>query len=120
MIHNRTVRLNDPKHFKKYSPILVHSIITYSIVLLMPILICSFYYIHSFNTLKARNQSNRQLVLENVKEQIDSAFRDYINLETHLQLNEYVSSLVSPNGRIDSNPILDRHYLNQHHPKHKH
>lgn len=111
MIHNRTVRLNDPKHFKKYSPILVHSIITYSIVLLMPILICSFYYIHSFNTLKTRNQSNRQLVLENVKEQIDSAFRDYINLETHLQLNEYVSSLVSPNGRIDSNPILDRHYL---------
>ena len=108
MIHHHLTHSN---HSKKYSPILVHSIITYSIVLLMPILICSFYYIHSFNTLKARNQSNRQLVLENAKEQIDSAFRDCINLGTHLQLNEYVSSLVSKNGRIDSNPILDRHYL---------
>ncbi len=111
MIHHRLTHSNISKHSKKYSPILVHSIITYSIVLLMPILICSFYYIHSFNTLKARNQSNRQLVLENAKEQIDSAFRDCINLGTHLQLNEYVSSLVSKNGRIDSNPILDRHYL---------
>ena len=111
MIHNHTTRLSDSKHSKKYSPILIHSIITYSIVLLMPILICSFYYIHSFNTLKARSKSNRQLVLENAKEQIDSAFRDCINLETHLQLNEYVTSLTGKNGRIDSSPILDRHNL---------
>ena len=108
MIHHHLTHSN---HSKKYSPILVHSIITYSIVLLMPILICSFYYIHSFNTLKARNQSNRQLILENAKEQIDSAFRDCINLETHLQLNEYVTSLTGKNGRIDSSPILDRHNL---------
>lgn len=107
MIHH----LAHSKHAKKYSPILVHSIITYSIVLLMPILICSFYYIHSFNTLKTRSQSNRQLVLENAREQIDSAFRDCINLQTHLQLNEYVTSLTGKNGRIDSSPILDRHNL---------
>lgn len=102
---------NHIRHIKRYSPIFLHSIITYSIVLLMPILICSVYYIHSFNTLKERSQSNRQLVLENAREQIDSAVRDSINLATHLQLNEYVSSLTSKNGRLDSNPILDRHNL---------
>lgn len=85
--------------------------LSYTSVLLMPILICSFYYFHSYNLLEQRTLSNQHLILENSKEQMDSAFYDAINLSNHLQLNNYINMLSQGKCAIDSTPNLDRHYL---------
>ena len=74
------------KSKSKPSGLMWQWILSYTSVLLMPILICSFYYFHSYNLVEQRTLSNQHLILENSKEQIDSAFYDAINLSNHLQL----------------------------------
>lgn len=81
------------KSKSKPSGLMWQWILSYTSVLLMPILICSFYYFHSYNLVEQRTLSNQHLILENSKEQIDSAFYDAINLSNHLQLNSYINML---------------------------
>ena len=61
------------KSKSKPSGLMWQWILSYTSVLLMPILICSFYYFHSYNLVEQRTLSNQHLILENSKEQIDSA-----------------------------------------------
>lgn len=99
------------KSKSKPSGLMWQWILSYTSVLLMPILICSFYYFHSYNLVEQRTLSNQHLILENSKEQIDSAFYDAINLSSHLQLNSYINMLAHGKCAVDSTPALDRHYL---------
>lgn len=99
------------KSKSKPSGLMWQWILSYTSVLLMPILICSFYYFHSYNMVEQRTLSNQHLILENSKEQIDSAFYDAINLSNHLQLNSYINMLAHGKCAVDSTPALDRHYL---------
>ena len=99
------------KSKSKPSGLMWQWILSYTSVLLMPILICSFYYFHSYNLVEQRTLSNQHLILENSKEQIDSAFYDAINLSNHLQLNSYINMLAHGKCAVDSTPALDRHYL---------
>lgn len=96
---------------KKRTGLFWRTLVSYTIVLVLPILICSFYYFHSYNALKERNRTNQHLILENFAEQINSAFRDAINLGSHLQLNKYVTALSNNKSTINSTPPMDRYYL---------
>jgi AraC-like DNA-binding protein len=96
---------------QKKSPLFWKTLVSYSIVLLVPILICSIYYFHSYNVVKERNQINQHLILTNYAKQLDSAFWDTITLGSHLQLNKYVIALAQHKSTIDSVPAMDRYYL---------
>lgn len=50
---------------KKRTGLFWRTLVSYTIVLVLPILICSFYYFHSYNALKERNRTNQHLILEN-------------------------------------------------------
>ena len=102
---------NEPAAKTKRTGLMWQWFLSYTSILLMPILICSFYYFHSYNLLEQRTLSNQHLILENSKEQMDSAFYDAINLSNHLQLNNYINMLSQGKCAIDSTPNLDRHYL---------
>ena len=69
------------------------------------------YFILESRVNKLDTLSNQHLILENSKEQIDSAFYDAINLSNHLQLNSYINMLAHGKCAVDSTPALDRHYL---------
>lgn len=88
-----------------------HSLFSYVCVLLLPILVCSVYYYHSYRVLQDHIRENQHLVLENVGGQIDSVFKDVYNLGSHLQLNRYVIALSNRKTTLNSSPFLDRHYL---------
>ena len=96
---------------KKRTGLFWRTLVSYAIVLLLPILICSFYYFHSYHALKERNRTNQHLILENFAEQINSAFRDAVNLGSHLQLNKYVAALSNNKSTMNSTPPMDRYYL---------
>ena len=98
-------------NINKKSCIIWKWILSYTGVLLLPILICSFYYFHSYNILEKRILSNQHLILENYRKQIDSVFYDVLNLSNYLQLNHYISSIAQGKSSFGSAPALDRHYL---------
>ncbi len=95
---------NDSSIFKQY-------IISYICVLLLPIIVCSFYYYHSYHALNEHARKTQYLALENSGEHVNSAFADAINLGSHLKLNRYVSALSAGKPTIDSSLIMDRYYL---------
>ena len=86
-------------------------LLSYGSVLLLPLLICSIYYYHSYGALRQRILSNQRLVLENSAQEINAAFRDAINLGSHLQINKYTAALSSGKSTPGSNPYMDRYYL---------
>ena len=96
---------------KKKTGLFWRTLISYASVLLLPIIICSFYYFHSYNALKERTIASQHLMLENSGEQINSVFRDAITLGSHIQLNKYVVALANSKSTPGSTPVMDRYYL---------
>lgn len=96
---------------KMHSSIFRKWVISYASILLMPILLCSFYYFHSYNILKERTLTNQHLVLQNFGEQVDSAIYDVVNLGNHLKINKYVNAISTHTHTVNSTLTLDRHYL---------
>lgn len=96
---------------KKKTGLFWRTLISYISVLLLPIIICSFYYFHSYNALKERTVASQHLMLENSGEQINSVYRDAITLGSHLQLNKYVIALANSKSTLGSSPVMDRYYL---------
>ena len=86
-------------------------IISYTIVLFLPILICSLYYAHSFNSLKAEETYNHQLMLENISTHTDTLFHESSQMFSYLSLNNYVTALSYDKNTFDSTKVLDRMHL---------
>ena len=84
------------------------TLISYTSVLLLPIIICSFYYFHSYNALKERTIDSQHLMLENSGEQINSVFRDAITLGSHIQLKKYVVALANSKSTPGSTPVMEK------------
>lgn len=98
-------------HKTNSSRLFLHYVISYASVLLLPIMICSFYYYHSYNALKERAITTQYLALESIGEQFNSIFTDAVNLGTHLQLNAYIDSLSKGKNTVNSSSVMDRYYL---------
>ncbi len=97
--------------YEKSGVLFRQALFSYATILLLPILICSFYYIHSYNALKERTRANQHLILENAGRQVDAVLRDAVNLGSHLQLNQYVNALSSQTATLNASPAMDRYYL---------
>ncbi|MDO5518192.1 MAG: hypothetical protein Q4F66_11595, partial [Clostridium sp.] len=108
-MHLKLLPIKNPRG--KISSLFFKSLISYATILLLPILICSFYYVHSYNNAKERNHINQHLILEYFGEQVNTIFQDAINLGSHLQLNNYVVALSNNKNTLNSSPIMYRYYL---------
>lgn len=97
-------------HYRNHS-LIYQWIISYAIVLIMPLFVLSFYCIRTYQTVRDFSVSNQRLMLENVKEQLDYIFYDSINITNNLLGNPYVNSLSYGKTYQTGNPSLDRHYL---------
>lgn len=94
-------------------PLMKKWMFSYISVLLLPILICSFFYAHTYKTLKEASVSNQLLLLENATQQIDYVVYDSVTLINNLVLNNNVQNLSYTKTSIAPNPILERHFLSQ-------
>lgn len=103
--------LSNVMHGKKISKLFCRSLLSYTCVFFLPILVCSYYYFHSYCALKERTRSNQRLILENAGEQINAVFADAVNLASHLQLNRYVIALSNDKATFHSSSAMDRYYL---------
>lgn len=97
---------------KKRTGLFWRTLVSYTIVLVLPILICSFYYFPQLQCPEGTKQDEPasypgkfcgadQFLLS----------RDAINLGSHLQLNKYVTALSNNKSTINSTPPMDRYYL---------
>ncbi len=78
---------------KKRSKLFLQWMFSYMSILIIPIIICSIYYSHTFKVIKRETIVRQYLSLENVKTQIDNNLKDLIQISTNLQMNQRVSSL---------------------------
>lgn len=108
MIHKATT-INKTK---KTSNILLKWITSYMSILMIPLLICSSYYFHSYSIIKNETIERQHLTLKNVKTQLDNDFNDLIQISTSLQMNQLVGSFSykdarSPNIHQESNKLME-------------
>lgn len=101
------------KKLKPTESILHKTLLSHISILILSIIMCSFYYIHTYTALKQSSASNQRLSLENAKEQLDYVFYDSITLSNTLMLNRYVRSLSHSQSFLTKNPVLERHYLSE-------
>lgn len=81
------------KFYFKKSGILFKWFLSYLCIFMIPFIICSFYYYHTYKVIKQENMSNHGLILENIKNSMNSTFQELQRISTTLQLNNYVKSL---------------------------
>lgn len=96
---------------KRMSGLFRQSIRSYTIVLILPLLIITFYCINSYSALKERTCAGQRLLLENTADQVDSVFRDITRLGSHLQLNRYAAALSNPNPYPYFSVTMNSYYL---------
>lgn len=99
------------KKEKKMTRMFRQSILSYTIVLLLPLLIFTFYCTSSYSALKERTYESQHLILENTAEQINSILQDLNRLNSHLQLNQYVTALSTPNSSPYFSMTMNSYYL---------
>ncbi len=107
----RSILQHQENEKEKFTSLFWRILISYVSVLLLPLLICSFYYIHSYNAVKDRAFSNHHLILTNTGASVDAILRDTLNLGSHLQLNQYVNSLSYQKSTPGSSQAMDMYYL---------
>lgn len=104
-------------HAKRVIPIrsaLLHRwILSYICILLIPLIFCSFYYLHSYRMLKERTATTQHTILSATGDQINSVIYDTINLKNHLALDRNVIALSSERSLTDKTGIINRHYLQE-------
>lgn len=98
---------------KKTSGLLKKSFRSYVIVLLLPLLIFTFYCINSYSALKEKTYAGQHLILENTAEQLDAVLLDVNRLVSHLQLNRYAAALSNPNPSPYTSVPMNNYYLKQ-------
>ncbi len=98
------------RFYKIPSKLIFKWMISYLSVLILPILICSYYYAHTYQVIKEKTIVSQHLILENIKEQLDGTVNELNKISTHLQLNEYINSLSYKNSVTDSF-YMDRYHL---------
>lgn len=96
---------------KRLPGLFKQSLRSYTIVLLLPLLIITFYCINSYSALKERTYAGQRLLLENTAGQVDSVFRDINRLGSHLQLNRYAAALSNPNPYPYFSVTMNSYYL---------
>lgn len=77
----------------KRSIVFVKWMISYLGILIIPLLIGSYYYTHSLKVIKNETMVRQHLSLDNVKTQLDSYLNNLVRISTNLQMNQYVNSL---------------------------
>lgn len=89
----KPIKSSFPKIRRFHSRLILQWMISYISVLILPLLICTVYYAHSYSVIKKETRENQYLFLENIKEQLDSNIHELFRISTTLQINQYVSSL---------------------------
>lgn len=111
---SRTIKKAKTKYVHGHSrPLMRQWIISYISVLLLPILIFSHYYIHTYNVVKEVSGTNQKLILENAMEQLNYIFYDSMTLSNTLVLNKYVQPLSYENAKSINSPDLERYLLSR-------
>ncbi len=96
-------KANIIKVHKKPSNIFLKYVVSYMSMLIIPLLICSLYYSHSYKVIKNEAMERQHLALFNVKTQLDNSFNNLIQISTNLQINQQVCSF---SYKSTSSPII--------------
>lgn len=96
-------KANTIKIHKKPSNIFLKWVISYMSILIIPLLICSLYYSHSYKVIKKEALERQHLALINIKTQLDSHLNNIIQISTNLQMNQQIGSI---SYKTDSSPVI--------------
>ena len=77
----------------KKSKILRTWMLSYLSILLLPILISSYAYVHTYNIIKTEINTNNKVLLEQIRDLIDSNIKDLSTISVKLQIDNLVNSL---------------------------
>lgn len=88
-------QIDNPKSkaVQKHSRLFYRWFFSYATILLIPIIICSYYYVHTWLLARSSAMQNQTLLLENTQSNIDERFHELDTITTNLQLMSEISSL---------------------------
>lgn len=96
----------------KSHPTLRNWILSYFSILLLPIIISSYAYLTTYNIIRNEIDTNNQILLDQIKDMIDSHMKDLSSTSINLQINNLVNSL-SYAEKFDNNHYLKIYQLKQ-------
>ena len=96
----------------KSHPTLRNWILSYFSILLLPIIISSYAYLTTYNIIRNEIDTNNQILLDQIKDMIDSHMKDLSSTSINLQINNLVNSL-SYAEKFDNNHYLKMYQLKQ-------
>lgn len=86
-------------------------IISYAIVLFLPIAIGSIYYLHSFHSISNQKSTNQLLLMENINERANILFYENSRINSYLAMDNRVVALSHDRNTYGSSRLLDLFYL---------